>query len=233
VETVESKDNRDRLEIKDQLEPLDSQANKGQKVRLVKWDQLVSRVSWVRREWQEAQGILDTLEQLVSLVSRVHLVPQVSVVLWVNRGHVVLPVNLALLVQLVKSEQLDPVGLRDQLVSVDKRVLLDCLATLAAQDQQDRLVQPASLDPPVRRVFLDPLVTLDTQGYRVSRDILVLLVLPERPVQLVFRDLRVHRGRWDSRASVVTPDHLVIPGPQETLDPVDSLVLLELLVHEE
>lgn len=125
VETVESKDNRDQLEIKDQLELLDSLANKGQKVRLAKWDQLVSRVSRVRREWQEAQGILDTPEQLVSLVSRVHLVPQVSVVLWVNRGHVVLPVNLALLVQLVKSEQLDPVGLRDQLVSVDKRVLLD------------------------------------------------------------------------------------------------------------
>jgi hypothetical protein len=37
----------------------------------------------------------------------------------------VLPVNLALLVQLVKSEQLDPVGLRDPLVNVDKRVLLD------------------------------------------------------------------------------------------------------------
>lgn len=36
-----------------------------------------------------------------------------------------LPVNLALLVQLVKSEQLDPAGLRDQLVSVDKRVLQD------------------------------------------------------------------------------------------------------------
>lgn len=48
----------------------------------------------------------------------------------------------------------------------------------------------------------------------------------------MFRDLRVHRGRPDSRASVVTQDHLVIPGLQETLDPVDSLVLLELLVHE-
>lgn len=81
VETVESKDNRVQLEIKDQLELLDSQAHKGQKVKLVKWDRLVRLVSRVRREWQEAQGIPDTLEQLVSLVSRVHLVPQVSVVL--------------------------------------------------------------------------------------------------------------------------------------------------------
>jgi hypothetical protein len=32
---------------------------------------------------------------------------------------------------------------------------------------------------------------------------------------------------------VVTPDHLAILGLQETLDPVDSLELLELLVHEE
>lgn len=39
-----------------------------------------------------------------------------------------------------------------------------------------------SLDSLVRRVFLDPLVTLDTQGHRVSRDILVLLVLLEQPV---------------------------------------------------
>jgi hypothetical protein len=51
--------------------------------------------------------------------------------------------------------------------------------TLAAQDQQDRLVELVSLDPLVRKVFLDRLVTLDTQGHKVNKDILGLLVLLE------------------------------------------------------
>lgn len=167
----------------------------------------------------ENQGLPEVKEKVVAQVLQAHLVPGVSLVLWVS---LVLKEMMVLLAKMENEVVLEVLALKvllERMVNLDLKVPQDLLGHLVTKETEDPLVHQEC------KVYLEPLVLQEKMENLVKQAQRV------RPVHLELQEARVMRVPLVKGDLLEGQDHQELGVDLAPLVPMEERALLVPLAH--